>query len=272
MNNVDEVSPILGVGSPRSGTTLIGEYIGSHPDVLYLGEYAGYYFAYHLTEWAYRRLPFKYKDRFLDEIKDQVEAFPCKTALQENMSWYYDSAPLNALVIDRILASSKRALFVVAIRHYTGVIQSLSRSYEEGYEWAGSTWADRAAVWSDFYSNIVGLPPERTLVFSYDKLCSNPGVAIRELNEGLCACGIDAEQLDVAVFEDSHATSEAFNRPTLRFRTGDSKARFRSIPSFDPDAWTEEIASQVEAVVEETDHAMRQRFPEAYVDPRTWPR
>ena len=50
------------------------------------------------------------------------------------------------------------ALFVLTLRHYSGVVQSLRRSFESGYGWAGPGWDDSARVMAHLDSISARIP------------------------------------------------------------------------------------------------------------------
>ncbi len=171
---MEKVTPIFVVGCPRAGTTLIGNLLASSNKVCNLGEYGAFYLTYFLIEHHYlKRYPSRYKDDYIKELKEHAKTFAIKIAVQNNCNYYSDSSPANLLISHELASTIPEAQFVLVLRHYTGVLQSLERSFADGYSWAGNTWKKRAHIWRTFYAYTAHLPKDRTTIISYDKLCAN---------------------------------------------------------------------------------------------------
>jgi hypothetical protein len=131
------VRPIFVVGSPRSGTTLIGNYLGSAASVLNAGEYRALYLAHGALpiqlSAAYRlngMVPetwVPYRDRYVEEVRRHAAEFIERAAIEQGCTAYCDSFPRNVLIGERLGELFPNAMFVLTLRHYTGVIQSLLR-------------------------------------------------------------------------------------------------------------------------------------------------
>ncbi len=260
------VQAIFVVGSPRSGTTLIGNYIGSCPAICNLGEYAGFFLSYYVAVREYLRVPTPYKQDYLGEIQSHARVFAEKAAQAHNNQFYCDCTPWNLLIARELAAVLPEALFILSLRHYSGVIQSLERSYQGGYEWAGASWTQRAELWRRFYTQVRFLPPERTVPVSYDHLCANP-LAIAALKQALESRGLPLAGIDEGQLALSHATSRSRPRPTIGVPSSIGPPLLRSIPSFDPQCWTRAISEAVRPIVEPTHALLEQFFPGVYAKP-----
>src|ERR1700683_2016969 len=128
------------VGAPRSGTTLIGNYLASDPSVLNLGEYGGFHLAHNVAPAALGAIPGSFRDPYLRDLVTHAQWFAEGLAMAHEKDWYCDTTPWNILAADRIPADIPDALFVLMLRHYSGTVQSLRRSFESGFGWAGATW------------------------------------------------------------------------------------------------------------------------------------
>jgi hypothetical protein len=263
----ESMRPVFVVGVPRSGTTVIGAFVGSADRVLDLGEYGGFYFSHRIASSVFRRLPGPSRSSYLRSLREHAAEFACKTARDRGASSFCDSTPWNLLITNDLIQEFPDALFVLVVRHYSGAIQSLARSADEGYEWAGSNDSVRARLWSQFYSNAVDLPVDRTVVVSYDSLCAKPQPSIEGLRSDLSVANSDLVDLDVSVFATSHATQSS--RPAIAVNDG-SGLRFQSVPSFNRSAWSAEIEASVGPLVAETDQALKDRFGARYAAPTEW--
>jgi hypothetical protein len=253
--------PIFVLGSPRSGTTLAGSWIGSHPSVYALGEYSAFVFAYATAPVGYTRTRPPYAQRYLRELQNHAAEFAGRLAAERGARFYCDATPWNLLIAETLVELFPAARFVLTLRHYAGVIQSLERSYHRRYLWAGATPAERASIWAALYERAGDLPADRTTVFSYDELCADPDTTLARWRSGLARIGFDPAGLDDQVFLRSHATGSDDHRRTVA--TGvDGRVTFEPIPSLDKQRWSEALDTEVRPVVDAVDNLLRQRFPE----------
>lgn len=258
--------PILVVGSPRSGTTMLSTLIGTASNVLDLGEYGGFYASHYVLPLVYRRLPTPVTDDYLAAAQQHALEFARGCASRAGARFFVDGTPWNLLVLPEILAAAPDAVVVLALRHYRGVVQSLERSHRDGYEWAGATAAERARLWVRFYSQTARFPPARAIPFGYDRFASAPEAAVVDLRTRLAAAGVDADSLDLASLAVSRATRVDDARPVAG-AAGEAGPALRAFPSFDAAAWADDVAEAVEPIVAGVDAWLRRRYPDHYCDP-----
>ncbi|MEC0665837.1 sulfotransferase [Priestia flexa] len=264
-----EVQPIFVLGSTRSGTTLIGNYVGSSPDVCDLGEYFSFYFSYDFLVEEHRRIPSYFKTQYLQSLQEHAASFANSITIQHGLSRYCDSTPWNLMVAKQLADKFPNAIFILCLRHYSGVIQSYERSFKDGYLWAGENFKERAELYSKFYSNVSYLPKETTIPISYDALCLNPKETIAQLTDKLNELGIKG--FDEKSLTISHATNVLHQRPTIAKFDVNNNIQFSSISSYDSNLWNEDIEKIVYPVVEETDQLLHSLFPEVYQKPAGYP-
>src|SRR5712692_4123414 len=96
------VRPLLVVGSPRSGATLIGALLGSGPRVVNIGEYFGYYFCHRVALSEIGGVPTVEGTKYLAERQRYAHDFPKRQALQRKASWFVASAPWTLLDARRV--------------------------------------------------------------------------------------------------------------------------------------------------------------------------
>jgi len=262
----DAIRPIFVLGSPRSGTTLIGSFLGSDPGTYDVGEYNAFYLTHRVIpermpgiqppEWE------PHLARYLSELRAHASCFNEEVARAERCDSYVDSSPRNLLIVDELAHSFPDAVFVLMLRHYSGVIQSLGRS---GWPWVPIDVGGRADVWAEAYEHASLVPRERTVVVSYDALCAAPAETLFHLSGRLSDLGVRVERLDANRLSYSHAHILGQPRPTLRSDSGE----LRPIPSIDVVQWTPTIHAAVEPHVALVDARLRRDFPE-YVVPNGW--
>ena len=203
------------VGSPRSGTTLIGSYLASGAHVLDLGEYGGFHLAHTVAPATLGAMPGSYRAQYLGDLVDHARRFAEEVTSSQGREWYCDTTPWNLLVADRLAAQLPDALFVLMLRHFAGTVQSLRRSFESGFTWAGETWADSARIWAHFYSSVGRVPADRTVAVSYDALTYEPETVLDLLRAWLDEQGYPTDDLDSGQLAVSHAPPSSGPRPTI---------------------------------------------------------
>lgn len=265
------VTPIFVVGSPRSGTSMIGYFISSSQHVADFGEYTAFYLTHKVARSQYHAVISPYKDEYLEELDRHAAQFAFAKTRELNLHYFADATPWNLRIVDHLADKFPQAIFVLTLRHYSGVIQSLTRSYQEGRAWAGADMAARARLWSEMYAHVAHLPEDRTVALSYDAICREPTETLNAFLARLSAVGLPFDDFDRASFKNSYATTS--RRPTIAAaeEAAGEGFVFRSIPSFDAAQWTDEIQRQVEEHVRETDSLLGRMFPHHRRTPAGWP-
>jgi hypothetical protein len=280
------VRPIFVVGSPRSGTTMIGNYIGSARSVLNAGEYRALYL-------TIGTLPFQmvgqltglvppdwepHRVEYIKEAQQHACEFIVRIAETEGCTAFCDSSPRNILIADRLAEIFPDALFVLTVRHYTGAIQSLLRlntirvlpGFEPSMDWVDPTAVAAAMIWSRHYRAALQLPAERTVVFGYDRFCADPEPVLIRFKGALAGAGFPVEELDDSVFAVSHAHQPDAKRPTVG-QVSSTGPRLASISSYDASAWLQTTESEVQPVVTLTNELLGVWFPDDYASPAGYP-
>lgn len=262
----DGARALIVLGAPRSGTTLVGSYLASGHHVLDLGEYGGFHLAHNVAPTTLGAMPGSYTAKYLEDLVDHARRFAEDLSRSHSREWYCDATPWNLLVADRLAAQLPDALFVLMLRHYAGNVQSLRRSFESGFAWAGGTWADSARIWAQFYRSVGRVPADRTVAVSYDALTYEPETVLGLLRAWLHEQGFPTGDLDAGRLAVSHAPPSSGPRPTIG-AFGERGLELRSIRSFDPEAWSGDIHRTVWSVVENVHRDLSSRFPTVYVRP-----
>lgn len=265
---VRDVTPIFVLGSPRSGTTVIGSYVGSGPEIADFQELAVFFFTHWMAKREYDPIPTPIKEAYVSELEQHAIDFAVRQTRALKCRFFCDSTPWNLRIASYLDKVFPHAIFVLTLRHYAGVIQSLERSYRDGWEWAGSNVCERAQVWTDFYANARDLPRERTVAFSYDRFCDAPVPVLQNFCARLAALGVPTGGFSLSLFERSHATTEP--RPTIGEQNSQGRTLLRPMPSFDNGAWSGEETRAVEPVIRETEVLLRELFPYDYAAPAGW--
>ena len=278
------VKPIFVLGSPRTGTTMIGNYLGSARSVLNAGEYRALYLAHGalpIQLGAAHRLeglappewePFR--ARYIEEVQLHAAEFIGRAAESAGYSAFCDSFPRNVLIGSKLAEIFPDALFVLTLRHYTGTIQSLLRlntirllpAFEATIDWVDPTAVAAAALWSRHYQASFNLPNDRTVVFGYDRFCADPENVLRGFKAELASAGFPVDELDDGSFTRSHASEPGKARATAGRKSGE-RVRLAPIPSFDASTWTPVNEHEVQATVHPIDSLLRTIFPDHYAEP-----
>ena len=280
------IRPIFVLGSPRSGTTMIGNYIGSAKSVLNAGEYRALYLAFGTLpiqlkgalvglvppEWE------SYQAQYVREVQQHAAEFIVRAAESEGRAAFCDSSPRNVLVGPALAHLYPDALFILTLRHYTGTIQSLQRlgmitvlpGNERGVDWVDPGSVAAAVLWNRHYQAALQLPQERTVVFGYDRFCANPEPVLARFKTALRAARFPIRELDDLVFATSHATVPGRPRAAVGVDSPGGP-RLTRIPSYDASAWTAFNEYDVDPVVSATDAELRARYPDDYCDPAGYP-
>lgn len=124
---VKDFAPLFIVGAPRSGTTLVAELLGRHPDVCNRGELAWLpYLAQRLS------LAGKIDTQVLREVADTYQAQLRQD--DSNARWVIDKQPLNFLNIDLIAALFPNARILHCQRSSRDTALSIWSQYFAGRE------------------------------------------------------------------------------------------------------------------------------------------
>jgi hypothetical protein len=279
------VRPIFVVGSPRSGTTLVGNYLGSARSVLNVGEYRAIYLAFGTLPVQLRGaltglVPESWDvhlREYIKEVQQHAVEFVYRAAEREGCSAFCDSHPRNVLIAPLLARLFPDALFVLTLRHYTGVIQSLMRlgmisllpDNAPSLDFVEPTSVAAAVLWDRHYQAAMGLPLDRTVTFGYDRFCAAPEPTVARFHHALKGAGFPVEQLDEGVFSESHASAPGRARATVGARSG--AGGLSAIASYDAESWLPVNELDVHPFVEATDELMAAVFPHDYAYPAGYP-
>lgn len=261
-------SPIFIVGSPRSGTTMIGNFIGSSSAVCNLEEFGGFYLTRFLIEnLLMKKMPSPFKDAYVTELRKHATGFATRKAKSAKCKYFLDATPGNLLIAKTLSDEFPDAIFVLMLRHYSGVVLSLNRSFKEGYLWAGRTWEHRAELWRTFYSNVICLPQKNTIVVGYDLLCSNPKKYVKKLISDLASYGVDNTVFNMAELAKNHAPNINEERQTIGVAHSKGRISLRSIKSYDDSLWSIEIHDRIRPKVSGVDALLSELYGKSYISP-----
>jgi hypothetical protein len=266
MTGARSLRPLLVLGSPRSGTSMMGHYLGTSDAVVHLGEYGAIYVtSVVMSEFAVAarlsgRPPSEHVRRYIDEARRLAVEFPSRIDAPGATFWC-DSSPLNLVMAGRLDKWLPDAHYVLMVRRYSGVLPSLARCFQRGEMWAGATWEQRATLWSRYYAEAPRLPADRVTVVSYDRLCAEPAGALAELKRTLEGVGIPAASLDDSALATSWATAPDETRPTVATLDPEGTARMGPVPAAQL-PWSAGEAARLEATTAPARAALVAAFPE----------
>ncbi len=192
-------APIFVFSVPRSGNTLIGNWIDSHPQVLYLNEYAGVFLMHGVVPFWMDQVPGAFKERYIHELKNHSVTFPESLAKEANAEFWCDSAPWNIYVLKDLKTLFPNAIYVLMVRSHRGAILSRINYHLENN--ATAPIVEHAKIWAQLNEiAFEELPDERSLVVSYDQICQFPKSAIKDIGNKLSCLGLDPDLMDIKIF------------------------------------------------------------------------
>lgn len=267
--------PVFVMGCPRSGTTVMGAWIGTVPSICDLGEYFGFVHSLLTLPESYARLRPFYLDEYLTAIRDVTCNLASELTRRAYAEDFCDSTPWNLLIADELAELYPKARFVIMLRHFSGVMQSLEGSWSRGYEWAGDSWDARALLWEALNQKVDQLSRDNSVVVSFDCLCQKPRETLRSLSIELEKMNLAIGDADYSVFAKSYASGPG-GRTLSAANTGTSEdaVEWTPRPSFDARDWIEKVkvSSSVRSLLLEADARLRSLFPEPrmYSSPDGW--
>lgn len=251
--------PIFVLGCPRSGTTMMGALLGSIAGVVNYDEIAAYYFATHVAEREYARIPSPFKDDYLAHLRCGAMEFLRATAARRGGRAFCDTTPWNLRVAQELATDFPDAIFVVLLRGYRGTIQSMRRCYEHGYLWAGPTDRERATLWSELYGELSSFAASKIAVFDYDLLRRQPEAALAGLHSDLERLGLDDAAIDWSVLATSYSNLGEARATSAMGRVGRG-VTLQSLPTYDSVAWTSDDEALAQEICRDTLAMLRTRY------------
>jgi hypothetical protein len=224
--------PVFVMGCPRSGNTLLGNLIGSIPQIHNLGEYGAFHISAGLIpQWGARLLT-PYWEKYKSEVLLHALIFAKARSQEAKAETFCDATPWNMPVITELTELFPESPFVFTVRNPLGVIESLKRYSDSGVQWTGKNLDEQIAMYIEFNRFAIKFPKERTIVLSYDELCLFPKLWLKKLTDGLALFGYEAKNLDLAVLAESWSTFGIHSRPVSAFSDETGKIELLPRPRF----------------------------------------
>ncbi|MEM6484104.1 MAG: sulfotransferase [Pseudomonadota bacterium] len=209
-------APVFVVGCPRSGTTVLGKSLAAHPNLagseesLFLLDLWRIILDLHQginrRRWAplsnYVTLPslVDVSGEFADRIFSGLLAGAKNVRLVEHTPWYAGLEPL--------LGSLFPDCYVLhLIRDGRDVVESLSNSYERGFQWAGASTRTRTTFWAGLveasWKGSRHLKSERYREFRYEDLCRMPRETLGAILQWI---GLEWDERVLIPLSEQHAS------------------------------------------------------------------
>lgn len=185
--------PLFIVGSPRSGTTVLGKSLGLHSLIASSEESLFLLHMWRIYSDLYmgdnRRKTTNLKDylssdqllltigNFSDEIFGNFLA-------KENKHIYLDHSPWYGSIASFIKVIYPDAQFIHIIRDGREVVRSLSHSYAKGFQWAGSSIEYRTGIWKNSVENCLKIKenyPNDYYEIYYKDLIESPEQSFKDI-------------------------------------------------------------------------------------------
>jgi len=179
------------VGMPRSGTTLLEQLLGAHPDVRKMGEsdaIPSVLTNHDCLTCGVAELTSQTKIQLAGDIKKFYEA-QGKQSHENFISC--DKLPMNFFYVDKILTTLEDAVVIHSVRHPLSVCLSIFSNY---FAASGHNYAYSLAEIADYYLHYVAIMNrwrrhfgDRIVISHYEELVSDPESNARKLfvNAGL---------------------------------------------------------------------------------------
>jgi hypothetical protein len=235
-------APIFVVGSPRSGTTLLGNLLSQPSKVCSEAEsmflvsiwhiYSDYYLGGNKRGIA-RLKPFASNDHFLALVKNFSDGI-ISGILKSESDIFLDHTPWYGLMIPFLNILYPQLRVVHIIRDGRWVANSLKTSYEKGFGWGGSSTSERLQLWETATSEAISMAPilkERYHEIRYEELVNSPIDTLPPLFNSL---GLDFEKEYLNLLEQPFASP--------------SRSNFSSQYSRQPEGWTSEDEQQAQQI------------------------
>lgn len=178
-----DIIPIFVMGCPRSGTTLIGNYIGSCEKIYNFVEFKGFQLAFEQEPCEEQSVKDAHRQHFFEYLLWSVDNFNSEYTERENCLASVDSNPFNLLYIKKLMEIKKDAIYIVCKRSFEGVIMSLERSYKNGYRWAGQNDEERILLYCKFYQSLESVNHNNNIIIlDYDQLCKSPNETLNSFD------------------------------------------------------------------------------------------
>jgi hypothetical protein len=141
------VMAIFVIGSPRSGTSLVGEVVGANSKVAQFGE-AGviYGLKYYLAR-ELKNMPSHIPGIYMERARTLFRQVAQEETLRARCSAFVDHTPWNVNCVEDLQQLFDDVRFIHVVRDGRAVCQSMARSHSDGYKWVGPTVSDRARLW-----------------------------------------------------------------------------------------------------------------------------
>src|SRR5436190_7942989 len=97
---VNEPRPIFVLGAPRSGTTMLGHYIGSHAKIFDCNELLILMHAFHTTPAGFSRYRCAWKSEYVSRVQELATTFISQKVSELKEAFFVDSTPFNLLYVD----------------------------------------------------------------------------------------------------------------------------------------------------------------------------
>lgn len=190
---LESLQAVFVIGSPRSGTTMLGQLIGSSPQVLRIGELSAFVLSCFVAPKEYRRVPSPFKESYLQYLKRGAVEFVFGVCSGAQKGYFVEDTPWNFLVHRELREMFPRSVFVLCFRRAQPVVRSMRSSYLAGYRWAGPTDEERVKLWIRAYEALADLPMGSTIFFSYDEYIDDSEKTIDRLATDLSRKGIPVD-------------------------------------------------------------------------------
>ena len=185
--------PIFVVGSPRSGTTVLGQCLGAHPlcvtneeSLILLPLWRIYIdlYASGLPTGIINLKEYISGEQLLSSLGQLADTVFTGLLGQAKASRYVDHTPWYGLISSFVTALYPDAQYIHVIRDGRQVARSLQESFHKGYLWAGNDLEARCQLWvAMVQGTLETLSQKDNFSVYYSHLCHSPDTVLHSVSD-----------------------------------------------------------------------------------------
>lgn len=260
--------PIFVIGSPRSGTTVLGKCFAKHPKIAGAEESLFLLLMWTIFSDLYlgdnkRKFSFLKDYTNIEEMLESIKCFSDRiiTGLieKQNKVYYIDHTPWYGMIFPFINLLYPDAIFIHLIRDGRRVVRSLSNSYKNGFGWAGKNIQERSELWANVVKHGIKIKaylPQQYLEVKYEDFYEHPVGVLKSISKFV---NLDFNQAMIEPLSTPHAEPSTKNIIIKIDKSLIDKETGHRVDKGWPRGWS---LSQKKEFIYVAGHLMQKLYPE----------